>query len=198
VSDLFAPRAPADVADLVRRQVLALVVSHGPDGFRSTPLPLLVETGADGEVTALIGHFARANPQVALAMAHPRTLIQVLGPHAYVSSRWVSREAWAPTWNYAYAAFETEIVFNPDDNDRVIRALSEHLEADRPDGWRVEALGDRYAALLPRVIAFRAQVTKTSARFKLGQDEDAQTFSEILEHLDGDPLADLMTAQRQS
>ncbi|MFT4255175.1 MAG: FMN-binding negative transcriptional regulator [Caulobacter sp.] len=192
MSGLFSPRRPSDVADLVRRQVLALVVSHGPDGFLSTPLPLLAETGEDGAVTALIGHFARSNPQAALAEREPRALVQVLGPHAYVPPRWVSRPAWAPTWVYAYAAFEVELDLNPADNDAAIRALSEHLE---PDGWRVDALGERYAKLLPHVVAFRARVVKTHARFKLGQDEDQATFGEIVDEADP-ALAALMKDQR--
>jgi transcriptional regulator len=181
---------------MVRSQTLALVVSHGPAGFASSPLPLLVETDEQGAVRALVGHFARANPQVAIAQAHPRTLIQILGPHGYIPPRWVSRPAWAPTWNYAYAAFETELEFMPNDNDRVIRDLVEEMEAGRSDAWRIEQMGERYATMLPHVIAFRAHVVSANVRFKLGQDEGPDTFAEILAGLGDTPLRTLMIEQR--
>ena len=61
----FAPRATADIVQLVRDHPLAMLVSQGATGFAATPLPLLLETDEAGEPVALIGHFARSNPQVA-------------------------------------------------------------------------------------------------------------------------------------
>lgn len=69
------------------------------------------------------------------------------------------------------------------------------MEGDRPDAWKVDSLGDRYARLPPHVIAFRAHVTSATAKFKLGQDERAETFAEILAALGDTPLARLMTDQ---
>lgn len=195
MSNPFIPRRPEDVADLVRGQTLALVVTRTAGRFFATPLPLLVETDDGGSVTALVGHFARANPHAVAAQADPEALILLLGPHGYIAPGWVSQPAWAPTWNYALATFETRLEFLPDYADQVIRDLTTAMEGDGPDAWRVDSLGDRYAKLLPRVIAFRAHVTRATAKFKLGQDETAQSFSEILAALGDTPLARLMMDQ---
>nr|WP_229362738.1 hypothetical protein [Sphingomonas sp. PL-96] len=57
-------------------------------------------------------------------------------------------------------------------------------------------MGARYAGLLAHVIAFRAIVVRSSARFKLGQDESDTSFGEILSALGDNALARAMRTQR--
>lgn len=193
----FAPRSPADIARLVRDHPLAMLVSQGAAGFAATPLPLLLETGESGEPVALIGHFARSNPQVAALEADPHAVAIFQGPHAYVSPRIVAKPGWAPTWNYAVVRFQVELAFQPERNDAAIRALVAAMEGRDPGAWTVDAVGPRYARLIQHVVAFRARITATHATFKLGQDEDAASFDEIVAGI-GDPaLATLMRDQRR-
>jgi transcriptional regulator len=189
----FAPRDPGDVAAMIREEMLGLVTTHDDQGFITTPLPLLAEVDEAGEVTALIGHFATANPHVARAKAVSRAQVTFFGPHAYISPSMVSKPDWGPTWNYRLAQFEVDIEFQPGAEDAAIRALAEVLEGDR---WTVERMGARYASLVQHVIAFRAVVVGASVRFKLGQDESDQSFGEILNVLEGTPLARAMREQR--
>lgn len=78
--------------------------------------------------------------------------------------------------------------------DVALRLLAAHLE---PDGaWSVERMGPRYEHLRQHVVAFRAVVQETDARFKLGQDEQAMTFAEITAGLRDGELAELMSHQR--
>lgn len=191
----FAPRNTQDIADFVREQVFGLVVTHDDQGYISTPLPLLAETEPDGEVHAIIGHFARANPHVSRLERQPRALISFLGPHGYVAPEWVGNPRWAPTWNYQLAEFEVEIELQPDRGGEAIQMLVDAMESGKPAPWNPAAMGDRYAVLAERVIAFRALVTGRRARFKLGQDEDRATFAEILEGMGDTPLAAAMRRQ---
>lgn len=190
----FVPAGPADVAAMARAQPLALVVSGGAGEHAVTPLPLLVETDADGAVTGFFGHFARSNRQVAMIEAEPRALILFQGPQAYVPPAWVSDPTWAPTWNYALARFEVEIRLVPEENERSIVELAQALEGDR---WTPAEMGPRFHAMLPRIVAFRARVTASEAKFKLGQDERDQTFGEIVEALGDGPLTTMMKAARR-
>lgn len=192
----FAPRNPGDVARMVREEVLGLVTTHDADGFISTPLPLIAELNGAGEVVALIGHFARSNPHVARVTSTPKALISFFGPHGYISPTIVSRPDWGPTWNYRLAQFEVEIELRPGREDAAIRDLAAVLEGEGDDRWDVERMGDRYARLIEHVIAFRAQVFRSTARFKLGQDESALTFQEITSALAGSKLSDAMRDQR--
>lgn len=192
----FAPRHPGDVARMIREEVLGLVTTCDADGFITTPLPLLAEVDEAGEVVALIGHFATANPHVARVQATPRAQISFFGPHGYISPSMVSKPDWGPTWNYRLAQFEVDIEFQPGAEDAAIRALAAALEGTGEGAWTVERMGARYAALVEHVIAFRARVVRSSARFKLGQDESPTSFREIVSALGETALPAAMRAQR--
>ena len=185
----FEPGSPADVSALTRGQMLGLVIS----GPLVTPLPLLTETDEAGAVTGFFGHFAMSNPQVEALQADPRALIVFQGPHAYVPPAWVSDPTWAPTWNYALASFQVDLVFDASENERSIIELSRALEGDR---WTPAEMGARFAPMLTRIIAFRARVVAAEAKFKLGQDEKPNTFAEVIEALGDAPIVPLMRTQR--
>lgn len=189
--DLFEASA-SEIAAFTREQMLALVVSSAGGETSTTPLPLLTETDATGAVTSFLGHFALSNPQVELIRREPRALILFQGPHGYIRPGWVSRPGWAPTWNYMLAQFEVRISLLPEASDAAIRALVTALEGDGPDSWRVEQVGKRYASMVQRVIAFRAEVLASRGRFKLGQDETDETFAQILGALGDTPLGSVM------
>ncbi len=186
---VFEPRSEADLLRLIEEYPLAWVVSvGGAVGFCATPLPLLAETDAAGRINALFGHFALTNPQVAQLRADPRAKILFTGPHGYISPEHVSQPGWAPTWNYGTAQFDVELEFRPQENDSALERLVTKMERDRRNPWTIARMGERYALLAPRVIAFRAHVRSKMARFKLGQDESAQTLSELLAALDDEAL----------
>ena len=189
---LFVPKSESDVAALVEAFPLAWVVSAGDAGHAATVLPLLVERDGDGRVAALFGHFARANPQVALLERQPAAMILAQGPGGYVSPALVSNPTWGPTWNYAVARFEVEVRFVPEETHAALERLSAWVERDRPQPWTPDRMGARYAELAQHVIAFRATVREVHAAFKLGQDERPETFAEIVAGVDP-ALAEWMT-----
>jgi transcriptional regulator len=57
-------------------------------------------------------------------------------------------------------------------------------------------MGERYHELKKRIVAFRATVLETHARFKLGQDENDVTFKEIVTSLGDRTLAEWMDRTR--
>ena len=100
----------------------------------------------------------------------------------------VSQPAWAPTWNYAVAQFDVDVQFVPEENDSALRQLVTFMEADRRVPWTVEKMGERYARMVPHIVAFRAHVRASSGRFKLGQDESRTSFAEIVAALEDPKL----------
>lgn len=197
MSRSFEPAEPGHVVQLIAEYPLAWVVSAD---FQATPLPLIVETDAAGAVSALVGHFARRNPQIEAIRTAPDVLLLFQGPQSYVSPRLVSKPAWGPTWNYAVARLRARLEFLPDMTDEALLRLARHVERAQPDPrgpWQVEEMGPRYAQLREHIIAFRAHVTAAHATFKLGQDEDEPSFRDILAGFAGTPLARYMTSQRK-
>ena len=189
----FEPRTEADLLRLIEEYPLAWVVSMGA-GSGATPLPLLAETSAVGRISALFGHFALSNPQVALLRAAPQAKILFTGPHGYISPELVSKPDWAPTWNYATAQFDVEIEFLPEENAEALERLVTKMERERRTPWTIARMGERYALMVRRIVAFRAHVRTGNGRFKLGHDESPQTLSEVLAKLDDAALVRWMKA----
>ena len=188
----FDPRTPQDVTRLLHAQTLGWIVS-GTD-LRATVLPLRPVVDDDGQVVRLLGHMARSNPQAAALRADPSALILLLGPHGYVSPSWMEDRMQAPTWNYASVQFRVEarLIDDPAGLEAHLRDLVGAMEAGRPNAWSVDEMGARYASLSQRIVGFEARVVETRARFKLGQDERADVFADILAGLEREGAPDLL------
>lgn len=203
--DRFAPRSDADLLRLVQQQPLAWVVSGcaAEDNFRSTLLPILVETDVDGRIERLVGHFARSNDQYKLLMQNPRAVMLVLGTNGYISPSWMQDKTQAPTWNYASVQFFVDVEFfdEPEAIEDHLRELVNTMEKQAPRAataaaWKVDDMGARYGSLAQRVIGFRAKVRHVRARFKLGQDERDDVFADIMTGLAQGGRAELHTWMR--
>ena len=168
------------MARLVNDHPLAWLVSGGPGAPQATPLPLRPVLGVGGEITHLLGHYARGNPQVEALRRDGRALALFLGPQAYVSPSWLDDRTQAPTWNYAAAEFVIEVAFvEPGGEGELLRDLVDAMEAGREQAWSQDELGERYALLAPRIVGFRARVVEARPRFKLGQTEPERFFVQI-------------------
>jgi transcriptional regulator len=184
----FEPRTQADLLKLIGEYPLAWVVSADSSGFCATPLPMLAEPAADGQIASLLGHFALSNPHVAMLRAAAQATILFMGPQGYISPELISKPGWAPTWNYAMAQFDVQIEFVPQENTQALEKLVYWMERERRVPWTVARMGTRYESMARKIVAFRAQVQRVRGRFKLGQDETQQTRTEILQKLDNADL----------
>ena len=188
MATLFNRWTDADVLDLLDAYPLALMVSDGPDGPATTPLPMLYDLDEYGRLARLVGHMALSNAQAGLLRENPRACFLFQGPNSYVSPRLVPGRNWAPTWNYALVRVHAAVQFRPELNDEALRRLVAKMESGRKDAWTVEELGDRYKKLSKRITAFTADVQRVEATFKLGQDEKPEVFEAIINGLEDQHL----------
>jgi transcriptional regulator len=193
---LFEP-APDAIDRLVAAHPFAQLVSVDGDRPVCTPLPLLLERR--GGEACLIGHFARANPQVALLRRQPRALAVFMGAQGYVSPSWMRDRTQAPTWNYETVHFDVEVAFAEGEGapHDALERLVAHMEQGRPGAWSSRDMGPRYEQLAKAVIAFRARIVATQAKFKLGQNERADVFEDILAGLERSGSFELLEAMRR-
>lgn len=177
---LFERYAEVDIADQIREYPLAWVCPRNGNPLESALLPLLAETDDGGRLRSLLGHMSRANPLFHALSANPAAVILFAGPQAYVSPAHVSDPTWGPTWNYAQVRIEGNIRFDEDGADEALAKLVDAMERTVPNDWTPAHMGPRYHTLKRAIVAFRAEVIRCDARFKLGQDEKPERLKEIL------------------
>jgi transcriptional regulator len=182
---IFKPDSPADIDRLIAGHPFALVISSATGTPLATPLPLVLERDANGEMT-LLGHIPRAHPHTDLLRREPRALAVFLGAHGYISPSWLTDRTQAPTWNYETVHLEIDVEFDDsaEATETALTRLVDHMERGRPNAWSVADMGARYATRAPAVVAFRARVVTTYAKFKLGQNERHEDRAEILTGLE--------------
>jgi transcriptional regulator len=191
MNPLFESAQPEWVQRVIDEYPLALLISHK---LNASPLPLLAEWDEQGNIAALFGHCARANPLVGDFAGNPEGLVVFNGPQGYISPRLVSKPDWGPTWNYASLRFRVEVRFVPEETQRAVELLAGKLEGH---GWSLARLGARTDAMMSQIIAFRARVTGADHVFKLGQDESSQSHAEIVAGHPDRTLAEWMAATRR-
>lgn len=170
-----------DVLDLIGEFPLAWAAPRDDHAAQvATLLPMLADTDAQGRVVSLLGHMAKRNPLYAALEAQPRAVLLFTGPQGYVSPGLVSNKTWAPTWNYAMVRVEATIRFRPDLGHEALDRLTRAMDAGDQTGWQPRDVGPRYDAMERAIIAFEAEVTGLTSKFKLGQDESDLALSEIL------------------
>ena len=199
VPGLYAPPSERDVTRLVLEHPLAWVVTSGNGEYAATPLPLRPVVGEQGEVVALLGHFARSNPHHDLARRVRPTVVLFSGPQGYVSPSWMRDRTRFPTWNYAYVQYVVEIEYtdDPAETRAILADLVGAMEHDRPKAWSIEEGGPRYERLVHGIVAFRARILDRRVKFKLAQDERAGEYADIVEALEASSQHELLEWTRR-
>ncbi|MCE8022950.1 FMN-binding negative transcriptional regulator [Billgrantia aerodenitrificans] len=149
--------------DLVERHAFATLV--GAD-LQATHLPLTLER-SEGELGALYGHFARANPHWR-ALDGNRALAIFSGPHAYVSPSWYASQPAVPTWNYlaVHATGRLELLDASATRELLDRSLA-HFEPALLDSLGREH--DYLEKMQAGVVGFRLRIEALEGKAKLGR-----------------------------
>ncbi|NEX93404.1 FMN-binding negative transcriptional regulator [Caulobacter sp. 17J65-9] len=175
---MFAPAAfaetdPDQIAAVIGRARLGLLVTHGPGGLIATHLPFVF----DRQRNVLVGHVARANPQQA-ASGDGEALAVFTGADGYVSPDFYPSKAehgrQVPTWNYEAAHVHGRLSWF-DDRARLLdllERLTDLHEAGRPTPWRVsDAPADYLERLLSGIVGVELAITRVEAQRKLSQNK---------------------------
>lgn len=160
--------SPEAVADLVRANPFALVVSGGTPPV-ATHTPVLLP-GATVEGAVLLGHMARVNPQ--WREFGSDVLVVFSGPHGYVSPTAYGHAPAVPTWNYAavHVTGRVELITDRAETLAVVEETVRVMESRRDVAWDMTSSRDRFESLIDGVVAFRVHVRTVRSNFKLSQD----------------------------
>lgn len=185
MSQIFDASSDHDaVRMLIEHAPLAWVMAS--DGYTASQLPLIGEFDQSSQLIGLIGHCSVANPLVAAFTANSAATILFNGPQGYVSPRIAGKSNWAPTWNHAHVRVRASVEIDPYFTQEAVSMLVEQMEMSNQEPWTERELNERYQMLMGKIVGFKANIVELSARFKLGQDENLDVLSSIVErHSDG-------------
>jgi transcriptional regulator len=182
----FAETDVAVLHELIRNAGAATLVTSTADGMEANHLPLLLDPG-DGPHGALLGHFARVNPQWRRFDPKAAALAIFTGPEAYVSPSWYPGKAEhgkaVPTWNFiavhVYGALE--ILDNAAKTRDIVARLTDRHEAGRAEPWRVDdAPADYLQAMLKGIVGFRLRIDRLEGKRKLSQNRSAEDQASVI------------------
>jgi transcriptional regulator len=181
----FTEARPEVLREHIERHDFGLLVSHGLAGLIASHIPFLVEP--DDEPLRLIGHLARANPQVEDLASGGEVLAIFNGPHAYISPSWYASAPSVPTWNYAavHAYGRVRLVEDADRLRCMLRSLSERQEARNSTQWRMQGLPETYLeGMLKGTIGLEIAVTRLEGKYKLSQNRPAGDRPRVIAELE--------------
>jgi transcriptional regulator len=189
--------------DFMRRFNFATIVTTAVDSVpQASHVPFIVDTSGSGLPT-LYAHFARANPQWQTFDGAREALVIFQGPHGYVSPSLYEMRPAVPTWNYqAVHAYGSPRVIEARDEtrDHVFALVRQH-EATQPQPWQPDLPDDFLDSLLRQIVAFRIDITRIEAKFKLSQNRpavDRENVTATFESSSDQALRDLGRAMRAS
>ncbi len=195
---------PSELRRLMAALGSAHLVTTGPDGIDSTLLPLLVDADR-GPLGTLVGHLARANPQVQNAIGGSALAI-FTGPQGYVSPSWYPSKAEdgavVPTWNYVVVHAHGELVIRDDRAvvGSIVRRLTDHHEAELENPWSVDDAPPEFIEAQSRgIVGIELRITRLEGKAKLSQNRPAADGAGVVAGLDGrgSGQQDLAAAMRE-
>jgi transcriptional regulator len=173
---MYNPRAfqiedPEVATEFMRRYSFATIVTSSGAAPQASHVPFIVDTSAPG-LPMLHAHFAKANPHWQTFDGKREALVIFQGPHGYVSPSLYEVHPAVPTWNYqaVHAYGVPRVVEDPSEKRAHVLALIRHFEAERPQPWHADLPDDYLDGRLREVVAFRLQVVRVEAKFKLSQN----------------------------
>jgi transcriptional regulator len=180
----FEVADPAALLTELCAVVPATLITHGPEGFRASILPMLFDRD-DGPHGTLRGHLARGNPQwrqietgiEAGADGAGEALAIFDGPDAYISPAWYEEKRLTgkvvPTWNYVTVQAHGTITTIHDPEwliPHVGRLVARH-EATRPDPWALTDAPEDYVHTQARaIVGLELRIIRLEAKAKLSQN----------------------------
>jgi transcriptional regulator len=189
----FAETRPGVLAELMRRNSFATLVTHGAGGLIASQIPFIYDA-EEGPHGRLLCHLARPNPQAEDLRAGAEALVVFAGPHAYVSPSWYETHPAVPTWNYVavHAYGRAEPIDDPEALTRLVDRLSRIYEDGRPAPWRLAEQPATYVAGMVRgIVGFSIAVSRLEGKFKLSQNRNETDRRRVAAALaeEPDPLA---------
>ena len=179
----FKAGHPDEVIAFMRAHPFALICGVDEGGKPvATQVPLLFEQREDK--LFLQGHFMKRQDHTNAFLKNPNVLVVFLGAHTYVSASWYENKQIASTWNYQAVHAAGTIRFQ--DAEFLLQLLTRLTETfERPGSPSfVQHMDPAYVQkMMQAIVAFEVEVLSIRNVFKLSQNRDKQSQTNIISQL---------------
>lgn len=151
----------------------------------ATQIPVLIEV-RDGELI-IRGHIMRNTDHHKALMENPNALAVFTGPSCYVSASWYSNPQIGSTWNYMSVHVSGKVQFMSDDElVQFMRAFTLKFENGNTDSQTIyDNLPDEFLRkMMPAITGFEIRAEKLENVFKLSQNRDEKSYTNIISKLE--------------
>ncbi len=165
----------------------------------ATQVPLLLEE-REGKLF-LLGHIQRKSDHHLAFEHNPHVLAIFTGPHTYVSASWYSNPQVASTWNYMAVHAKGGIQFLGEAALLEILTRTTALyENNAGSPALVEKMPVEYVSkMMKAIVGFEIEITHLDNVFKLSQNRDKESYTNIVDKLQeqGGQAADIAQQMQQ-
>lgn len=169
------------IVEFLKGNGFPALVSHDGEKLVATHLPVEIVENADGSLTVL-GHMSRANPQWK-SFGEQEVLLIFQGAHTYISPRWYNHVN-VPTWNYMNVHVYGKVRML--EGEELYALLSDLVKKhESTTGYSMEGLpADFVEKEIKGVAGFALSVTRIDAAYKLSQNRDDESYTNIVRELE--------------
>lgn len=174
---LYREEDHARIVEFLKANGFPALVSHDGEKLVATHLPVEIVENADGSLTVL-GHMSRANPQWK-SFGEQEVLLIFQGAHTYISPRWYNHVN-VPTWNYMNVHVYGKVRML--EGEELYALLSDLVKKhESTTGYSMEGLpADFVEKEIKGVAGFALSVTRIDAAYKLSQNRDDESYTNIV------------------
>jgi len=180
----FKERDYAVLFKFIKEHSFALVIGSFKDRPVATQVPLLIHR--QNEKLYLKGHIMRGTDHHKAFEKNKNVLCVFTGAHSYVSASWYTEQQTASTWNYMTVHASGNLEFLDDAAlQQILWETTNYYENDAHSPANYEMLPADYVAKLSKaIVAFQIEVTNLQNVFKLSQNRNNKSYTNITNHLE--------------
>lgn len=189
-----------EVLDFMQANPFVTICGVNENGLPiAAQIPILIKQ--NGEKIVISGHLMRKQDHTNAFEKNNNVLVIFSAPSAFVSASWYTQKGIASTWNYqtVHAVGKLEMK----DDAHLLQLLTDltlHFEKDANAPTQIKNLDPAYIKQnMKAIVSFEIEVAELKHVFKLSQNRDEQSHTNIQKELEkGDAACKYMAAAMQA
>jgi len=199
---LYREEDRSKILEFLHQNEFSTLVTY--DGEKPAASHLLMEVVEDGDNLFVNGHMSKVNPLWRTFEKNAEVLVIFQGPHTYISPTWYNHVN-VPTWNYQaiHVYGKPRIIEDRNEVLLLLKKLVDRHEAG--SRYKLETLPQDFVEKeIKGIVAFRIEVTRIEANYKLSQNRGDDDYLNIVSQLErredemSHGVAEAMKGQRYS